>query len=173
VLSSLAAVIVPLTMADVQTRRRPERWKPRALTKITWAIVAFGVVNSVAMLASITAEQFGRGQVEQDSAAQIRLRATVERVVPLQQFQGTLVPVHFDPRFALTLRIGRVAPPVADWTPGSRVTFAIHSPAQLFAGDTPQGQTLEFVVSRQVQADRTSFSRLMLAAPAQFAAQTP
>lgn len=36
---SLAGVIVPLLYAERQTRRHPDRWSPRFLMKVTWAIV--------------------------------------------------------------------------------------------------------------------------------------
>ena len=37
----IAVVAIPLLYAQRQTRRRPERFKPRLLSKITWAIVGY------------------------------------------------------------------------------------------------------------------------------------
>ena len=50
VIFSLAMVLVPLIYAQVQTRKQPERWKPRVLTQLTWGIVILNVVFNVMML---------------------------------------------------------------------------------------------------------------------------
>jgi hypothetical protein len=79
------------------------------------------------------------------------MRATVTNVTTLQEFRGTAVRAHFDPRFAITLRIESVTPALTNFRPGSLVTFAIHSPPRLFGGETPNGQTLDFTLSREAR----------------------
>lgn len=47
VAGTLALVIVPLTYAQTQTRRHPELWHPRFLSKLTWIIVVLNVVMNL------------------------------------------------------------------------------------------------------------------------------
>ena len=94
------------------------------------------------------------GSDQQGAVERFKMRATVQDVVVLQQFTGTVVQAHFDPFFALTLRIESVTPPLTNFTKGSVVTFAIHSPSMLFAGETPKGKTLDFVLSRETQSGK-------------------
>lgn len=63
-----------------------------------------------------------------------KMRATVMDVVALQEFKGTATLTHFDPRFALTVKIEWVTPPLTNFPAGSLATFAIHSPTRLFGG---------------------------------------
>ena len=52
---SLASVIVPLTYAEMQSRRHLDRWKPRSLTKVTWAIVILTMLcNMIALTNALT-----------------------------------------------------------------------------------------------------------------------
>jgi hypothetical protein len=44
ILLSTAAVLTPLIYAQVQTRKYPERWKPRFLTKVIWGLTSFSIV---------------------------------------------------------------------------------------------------------------------------------
>ncbi len=94
------------------------------------------------------------GSEQQGAVERFKMRATVQDVIVLHQFTGAVVQVHLDPRFALTLRIESVTPPLTNFTTGSVVTFAVHSPTKLFAGETPKGKTLDFVVSRETQAGK-------------------
>ena len=55
---------------------------------------------------------------------EIHLRATVQDVVLLTDFSGKVILVHFDPRFALTVRIESVDPAATNFTVGAVVTFA-------------------------------------------------
>ena len=53
----------------------------------------------------------------------------------LADVSGEVTPVDFDPRFALTLRIESAVPQFPDLARGAIVTFGIHSPMLLFAGE--------------------------------------
>lgn len=44
---SVAAVVIPLVYAEMQSRRHPDRWKPRSLTKVTWAIVILTLIYNM------------------------------------------------------------------------------------------------------------------------------
>jgi hypothetical protein len=44
ILLSTAAVLTPLIYAQVQTRKQPERWKPRPLTKVIWGFFIANVI---------------------------------------------------------------------------------------------------------------------------------
>ena len=96
---------------------------------------------------------------------EIRLRATVQEVIVLADFSGKVIPVHADPRFALTVRIESVDPVISNFRPGSTVTFAIHSPSLLFAGDPEKGKTYDFVLHRTVENGKVSFYGLQLGKP--------
>jgi len=95
-----------------------------------------------------------RGAEQQTNVEHFMMRAVVADVVVLQEFKGSAYRTHFDPRFALTLRVESVAPPLTNFTNGTLVTFAIHSPTQLFFGDTPKGKTVDFSLSRKIEADK-------------------
>ena len=91
---------------------------------------------------------------------EIRLRATVQSVVLLGDYSGVVIPVHFDPGFALTVRIKSATPPVAGFAPGNVVTFAIHSPTLLFAEEPRKGKTYDFVLHREIENEKVRFSYL-------------
>jgi hypothetical protein len=50
VLVTIAEVAAPLVYAQWRTRTRPEKYKPRLLSKITWAIIALNVVFNCMIL---------------------------------------------------------------------------------------------------------------------------
>jgi len=102
------------------------------------------------------------GSDHQSMVERFRMRATVQDVIVLQQFTGMIVPAHVDPRFALTLRIESIAPPLAGFGNGSTVTFAIHSPMKLFAGATPKSKALDFVLWRERVPGKETVFRLEL-----------
>jgi hypothetical protein len=41
---STVAVLTPLIYAQIQTRKRPDRWKPRLLTKVIWGFVVANII---------------------------------------------------------------------------------------------------------------------------------
>jgi len=94
---------------------------------------------------------------EQKVVEQFKVRAAVQDVTVLRQFARSVVQTHFDPRYVVTLRIESVTPPLSSLTNGSTMSFAIHSPALLFGGETPKGRTLDFVLSRETQAGTSRF----------------
>lgn len=93
----------------------------------------------------------------QTTADEIQLRATVKAVGLLADFPGKAIPVGFDPRFALTVRIESAVPATTDFKLGSVVTFAIHSPALLFAGEPKKGKTYEFSLRRKIEDGKSRF----------------
>jgi hypothetical protein len=113
------------------------------------------------LFVSLAACTAGQAQKAND---EIRLRATVQSVVQLADFSGAVIPVHFDPGFALTVRIESATPPVAGFASGSLVTFAIHSPSLLFVGEPTKGKTYDFVLDRKTESGKVRFSDLKLQA---------
>lgn len=94
---------------------------------------------------------------------EIHLQATVQSVIPLTSFSGQVMRVDVDPRFALTVHIESVVPAVANFTKGAVVTFAIHSPSLLFAGDEPtMGKTYDFYLGREIEDKNVRFFGLTL-----------
>jgi len=47
---TIAAVAAPLIFAQWTTRRHPEKWKSRLLTKLTWVIILLNVAMNVGIL---------------------------------------------------------------------------------------------------------------------------
>ncbi len=90
----------------------------------------------------------------------IFFRAAVQDVVILSRFSGTVTPVAVDPMFALTVRIESVSPGVTNFAAGSVVTFAIHSPSRLFAGEDAKGKTYAFLLRCQTVKGNVRYSGL-------------
>jgi hypothetical protein len=90
----------------------------------------------------------------------IRLRATVQDVVMLTRFTGTVIPVDVDPNYVLTVRVESVVPATAGFTPGSVVSLAIHSPTLVFQGDATKGKTYDFLLHRSIEDGEASFFSL-------------
>lgn len=108
--------------------------------------LAIAVLSCFAVIG--VAQQEGAGGTR--TLNEIQLRAKVQAVVPLNDFSGKVLPVGIDPHFALTMRIASVSPSFTDFNPPDVVTFAIHSPAIVFAGDfAPQEIVLNRIKPRQ------------------------
>jgi hypothetical protein len=113
------------------------------------------MLRSLAIVAmSLSACSAGRAQITNDV---IHLRATVQAVVPLASFSGRITSVDVDPRFALTVRTESTVPAVANFTDGALVTFAIHSPSLLFAGEPTKGKTYALSLHRKIENRKVSF----------------
>lgn len=97
------------------------------------------------------------GTDSQSVIEQFKMRAAVQDITMSRQFRGSVIQTHFDSRYVMTLRIQSVTPPLSGFTNGSIVSFAIHSPALLFAGEPPKGKTVDFVVSRETRAGGSRF----------------
>jgi hypothetical protein len=97
---------------------------------------------------------------EESTRREIHLRATVKAVSPLASFSGTIIPVDFDSRFALTVRIESAAPANDNFTKGAVVTFAIHSPTLLFYGQRANSKTYAFSLHRTIENGKTTFGGL-------------
>ncbi|HEY6249846.1 MAG TPA: hypothetical protein VI685_07775, partial [Candidatus Angelobacter sp.] len=96
------------------------------------------MIRSLTILAmSFWACAAGQAQSTND---EIHLRATVQAVVLLTRFSGTITPVDFDPRFALTLHIESTVPEIALFRTGAVVTLAIHSPSLTFQEEPTEGK---------------------------------
>jgi len=93
----------------------------------------------------------------QNNKNEIQLRATVQDVVPLADFSGTVTLVDSDPRFALTVRIESVEPAVSGFAAGAVIAFAIHSPALLFKEDVTKGKTYDFSLEREIKHGKVRF----------------
>ncbi len=93
---------------------------------------------------------------------EIHLRATVQDVGQLASFSGTVIPVDVDPQFALTVRVESAVPTAADFTSGTVLTFAIHSPSRLFGGEPMKGQTYDFLLHRKTEGGKVRFFNLQL-----------
>jgi hypothetical protein len=52
IIVSIAIVALPLLVAQRSTKRNPEKWKPRILTKVTWGIIVLNLVLNVILLAA-------------------------------------------------------------------------------------------------------------------------
>ena len=91
---------------------------------------------------------------------EVHLRATVQAVVPLTSFSGTVTPVGVDPRFALTVRIVSIDPSIVNFSAGTVVTFAIHSPSVLFGTESVKGKTYDFVLNQESGDGKVRFSGL-------------
>lgn len=112
----------------------------------------------IRFLAILAMSLFACSSVQaQSSNDEVHLRATVQAVVPLTHFSGKVIPVDFDPRFALTVRIESAIPAVTNFTAGSVVTFAIHSPSLLFGGAATNGKTYDFLLQRKIRNGETRF----------------
>jgi hypothetical protein len=92
----------------------------------------------------------------------IRLRASVQAMAALADLSGEVTPIDFDPEFALTLRIESAVPAVPNLARGAIVTFGIHSPTLLFAGEPQKGKTYDFSLRRSVVNGKAKFSGLRL-----------
>jgi hypothetical protein len=93
----------------------------------------------------------------QTKIIELHLRAKIEAVVPLASFSGQVTPVDLDPRFALTLRAERVEPIMKEFVSGAVITFAIHSPSLLFAGDPSKGGAYDFNLRRETTGTKVRF----------------
>ena len=65
IIVSIAIVVLPLLVAQRSTKRNPEKWKPRLLTKVTWVIIVLNLVLNVLILAA----QMTRSESEQSPGA--------------------------------------------------------------------------------------------------------
>ena len=54
---SIALVLVPLIYASIQTKKRPERWKPRLLTKVIWGFVIVNIIFDCVCFFNFALEQ--------------------------------------------------------------------------------------------------------------------
>ena len=116
------------------------------------AILAFSICTGLAVNAESAKDE-------------IHLRATVQSVRYIGNFSGVVIPVHFDPGFALTVRIESADPAISNFPEGAVVTFAIHSPSQLFRGKAEKGKTYNFVLHRVIENGKARFFGLQLEKP--------
>lgn len=93
---------------------------------------------------------------------QLTFIGTVKSVEPLGKRKLSVIPVHFDPRFAVTVQIKSVTPQGGPLKRGTEQVFAIHSPAQLFRADVEDVILKKycFKVGWEKMGDRTRFSGL-------------
>jgi hypothetical protein len=101
----------------------------------------------------------------QDDHDEIYVGATVEAIVPLADFSGSVIPVDPDPRFAMTLHIESVAPHVTNFSSGASITFGIHSPSLLFAGEPTKDAIYQFSLRHELRDGESEFSLTTVVAP--------
>jgi hypothetical protein len=83
----------------------------------------------------------------------------VTDLVKLAGYSGEALPVHFDPRFALSVKIEQAKPADPAIAPKQVTVFAIHSPARLFGGvgllEAAQiiGQRFELSVDKRAEPE--------------------
>jgi|ERR1035441_317242 hypothetical protein len=113
------------------------------------------VILSCFAVVAVAQEQGAEKQIIKD---EIQLRASVKAIVPLQDFSGKVFPVDTDPHFAVTVSVISVVPAIADFNPHAIVTFGIHSPTIVFAGDAKYGKTYNFSLCRETERGKVRFS---------------
>ena len=118
------------------------------------------MLRSLAILGlCVLARSAGRAQ---DHSEEIHVHAKLSAIVMLSQFSGKVIPVDLDPRFALTLRILSARPSVNALHDGNVVTFAIHSPSELFVREPKKGKTYDFSLSRETENGKVRFCCLQV-----------
>ena len=93
----------------------------------------------------------------------IHFTARVRDIASLTKHSGQSILAANDPRFALTLEILAVRPEGTVFAAKQLMSFAIHSPAQLFAtADTEHiiGRIFDFTIQRTREEDQTRYSAL-------------
>jgi|SRR6266851_1323577 len=90
------------------------------------------------------------------------LRISGIRWVRICGTHRTVIPVDFDPRFALTLNIESARPSVNRFRKGAVVTLAIHSPSELFEEKPRKGKTYNFSLSRTTENGKVRFYALQI-----------
>lgn len=93
---------------------------------------------------------------------ELHLRTTIQSVVFLGDFSGVVIPVHADPRFALTVHIESADPAISNFHTGDVVTFAIHSPSLLLGCKAEKGKTYNFVLHKTVENGKVRFFGLQI-----------
>jgi|SRR5271165_1921172 len=116
-----------------------------------------GIVRAVIFLLLSVALHAQEPASVQAESYEVHLTAIVEEVVPLTDFSGEVILVDIDPRFALTLRVESVEPPVEEFVSRTEVTLAVHSPSLLFAGTPTKGGTYNFYILRKSDDSRPQF----------------
>ena len=111
----------------------------------------------LASLTFISGYRLSAGQLQRE---EFRLRATVQGIVPLPSYSGTVMPVGGDPRFALTVRIDSITPAITNFNKGDTVTFAIHSPSRVFGSADPKDNDYDFILSRTISDGKVRYSNL-------------
>lgn len=108
-----------------------------------------------------------------EDRSRVTFSATVQEVIMLSQYSGPARVVHFDPRFALRVKMEVASPDAPEFVVGETVVFAIHSPAQLFApAADPNGMTFTFSVLREIADGKPKFRLLQIERQAEEARRT-
>ena len=102
---------------------------------------------------------------EPQPSPSVQFRATVQDLAPLTGFSGTVILVDTDPRYVLTLRITAVNG-TTNMAAGTIISFAVHSPSKIFAGQPGKGQTYDFELDRKTEGGISTYSGLRLRKPA-------
>ncbi len=103
----------------------------------------------------------------QEKKMTMHFGVTVRKVEMLSQFSGQVIPVHFDPKWAVTVLIDSVEEPDAPLAAGTSVVFAIHSPSKLFKmdGEDAVGKSFDFTVDVTEKDGNLSYGLLKTVNP--------
>lgn len=97
---------------------------------------------------------------EKAQREEFRMSATVQDIVALSNYSGTVMPVDADPRFAVIMRVDSMTPSLTKFPKGAAVSFAVHSPSRLFGAAEAKGKSYDFVLRRETTGEKTRFSSL-------------
>jgi hypothetical protein len=95
----------------------------------------------------------------------VQFCATVQEVVPLKGFSGTVVSIDPGPQFVLTLQIVSIGGNT-NLAAGSLLKYAVHNPTKIFGGQPVKGRAYDFEVDRKTNGNRSTYSNLRLGKPA-------
>jgi hypothetical protein len=123
-----------------------------------WPLVALVCISTLFRPQRLDAQQASNTVV---------LVASVKAVTPLATFSGTVMPVHSDPRYALTLRIQSTIPAVKELPSAGTITFGVHSTSLLFTGDPTVGRSYIFSLHQAIKNGRPTLTGLRTLLPSE------
>jgi hypothetical protein len=109
-----------------------ERVRPR-IVAVTLGVIGLTSIVSVAA-----------GQTEKPARPTFAFLGTVDMQKSDVPKDMPLVPVTFDARFVIRVRIDRILAGEAPWKQGTTVAFLIHSPARMFGRYDVKGEQFRF-----------------------------
>jgi len=104
----------------------------------------------------------GTSRAAANAVVLIKFTGTVKSIEVLGERKLKVIPVHFDPRFAVTVDIESTTPQETWFKEGAEETFAIHSPAKLFLTREQDviGKKYRFELIREKLTNGSRYSQL-------------